>query len=176
LLLNTFVESDEVVAYADKINAADDERENQSADTTEQPEVPHDASLLVLFFFFDVFFAIVHRRDEPFIFLAFGRLGRGSQLFFLDRLFDDAASAWRGVYRRLVCIALIGAALRAERNGLTEVVELRVAAIAGVLSSQLRHVIPDPLLEKRRNVNTKSAGDRFRSPAELVPPQRACLL
>ena len=56
-----------------------------------------------------------------------------------NRLFDDAPSARRDVQRCFIGIALIRTALGAKRNRLPEVVELRVAAITGVLSSQLRH-------------------------------------
>src|SRR6266702_6523009 len=112
-----------------------------------QPTSPRRPISVLLFFFFlvlglfalgddDVFF-LVAGSSRPFAF--------SGELRLLDRLFNDdgdgstAAAARRRRHRRLLGVALVGAALRAERNRLAEVVELRVAAIARVLLSQVRH-------------------------------------
>src|SRR6185436_12910437 len=103
--------------------------------------------LLILFFFLFLFRLFVARGDEVFFaFVALRRFsgGRRERLFFLRRFFDDAAAARRRIDRRFLRVALIGAALRAERNRLPEVVELRVTAVTGVLPTEISHLCPEP--------------------------------
>src|SRR5213082_2920039 len=135
--------------------------------TTRQPSRPtpkRPISVLLFFFVFGFFFAVVGGGDDLVLFFVAGS-GRWlslGELRILDRLRldDDArAPARGGHHRRFIGIPLIGAAFRALRNRLAEVVELRVAAITGVLLSQLRHRCV-ALRKKRRNGNTNEVGGR----------------
>src|SRR2546426_11502439 len=133
-----------MVSNSDEPPAEHEEHEDQHSDAANQSEL--HLKLLFFHFRFRFFLAVGLRNDGLFLFpfrgdrLRFGRLG-GDLLF--DRLFDDhsAAAAMRRDRRGFFRIALIGAALRAKRHWFSEVIELGVATVAGVLPSEIWHVV-----------------------------------
>jgi hypothetical protein len=156
-----------MIADADEPAAADQQYENQRSEAPKQTESTHgillsDRSIIFVFFFVGRFLFTIGLRDD-FLILVTGsdRNLRFRSELFVGRLFHydrhrrPRATARGRNGRRLIGIALVRAALRARRNRLAEVIELRVTAITGVLLSEVRH---------KSRISKRKSGDTLAPP------------
>src|SRR6185369_8845130 len=104
-----------------------------------------------------LFFAVVCSNDLLVLFVTAGRGSLGIRELRLVRHFldDSRAAAMRRDHGSFFGLALIGSALGADRLRFSEVVELRVATVAGIFFSQLRHSCKVSPGRKRRHLSSK---------------------
>jgi hypothetical protein len=140
----------------------------------------HERGTLIVLFLFVGLFLLRLGDDISILIVGLGRCRRGLRFAELRLLglLDHAAATVRRDDRSLFRVALIGATFRTERLRLAEIVELRMAAITGIFSSQIRHastslpfksgakVAPDPdhVNEGRRASNHLKDGNVINRP------------